>query len=142
MRIAIIDGAFTYWLAGDPTKHEREHTSVADREIRPARAKQTNQYIRGPLAKVVDRKNLLVTLTFTTHRNFDSVEDADLFCTDTVFQIPNSGTLLLRTPLAGGGNRDRYMPSCVVDPPLMQQTGSSVKLTYTVQAGAITTTPS
>ena len=142
MRVALINSGVTYWLAGDPTKSEREHSSAADFRLSGRRLVQEATYVRADAGKALDRGNLLETITFSTWRLFDTVNEADLFVLDYHRTMPYTGTLRLVSLIAGGGESNRYLNDAVIDPPEFLKAGASVQLTYTARGGAISTTAS
>ena len=137
MRVALLlSGGSTIWLAGKPGVSEREWSSVSDFLVTPSINVQNDQFIRAAEAKVADRKNLLLTITFGTVQKFATASQAQLFATDYYLGQQRSGTLLLDIPQAGGSSIFRYQPNAVVDPPIIRTVGVSVIMNYTVRGPA------
>ncbi len=141
MRVALIHDGSTRWLAGDPGKSEREHTSAADLEIEAVIVSEIDNYIRAARAKPRDRKNLQTTYRFGTTRLFDTAAEAEVWSADYDAAFPRTGSLRLQSLLPGGGQQNRYLNDAVVLPPRRQVIGCSVILSYTVQGSDITSMP-
>jgi len=141
MRIGIVSGTSAYWLAGDPALSEREHSSASNYRQQGARKTQENSFVRGSQSKVIDRGNILHTISFTTWRLFNTAHEAELWTLNYEASTPHSGSLRILSPIAGGGETNRYVHNCVIDPPSFEITGCTVKITYTVRGGAITSNP-
>lgn len=138
MRVAILNGAIPLWLAGDPDKSERVHSSVRDFRRNAEQLFDIVPLLRAANTKQFDRKNQTNTLTFSTTRLFDTVDDADIFQLDYEDNYPLTGIIMLESPVAGGGVLRRYMANSVMQIPEMEPTGLTLKLNYQIIGGAIT----
>lgn len=127
----------THWLAGTPGVSERDHSSVSDFRKTSRIQVQESSRVRAAYLQSWDRGNLGTELTFGTTRKFATVQAATDFAFDYDRAMPRTGTIILVTPISGGGQRMRYMPAAVVEPPAMVVTGVTVELQYTVRGGEI-----
>lgn len=128
----------SYWLAGDPTKTERTHSSTLI-EYAPQRMIQENSGLRWPNKRYIDRANKSWNISFETHRLFDTPELLDAFV-NTIFDgaHPWSGTVSFRSgTLASWTERD--LTPCVIIPPVMVPTGVSLRLRYVILGGTFST---
>lgn len=141
MRVGIIIGEITTWLAGNPALSEREHSSVSDFRITPQINVQQKQTVRGAASSFSDRKNLATTLSFGTSRLFATAEAAEAWSLDYDQAFPRTGTLVMASVLPGGGVRYRYMAGAVIQPPERIVTGCTVQLRYVIVGGKILSTP-
>lgn len=138
MRIALYTGGKAHWLAGDPSKTEREHSSVADFSVDPVIEVQTNKFIRAVEASHHDRRNIDTTISWSTTRKFNTVAEAQRWMLEYDMTMPRTGTLQMHL-LSGNNNVIiRYLHNCVVLPPSRRATGVSVHLTYQAKGGRIT----
>lgn len=141
MRVALRVGGITTWIAGQPLVSERDFSSVSDFRVTAGINVQTDARVRATSVRTQDRKNLATTLTFGTTRKFASAVEAALWSLDYDNTMPRTGTLILETPLSGGGVSRRYMEAAVIRPPQRVVTGVTVELSYAVEGGLIKPTP-
>lgn len=125
------------WLAGEPDVPECEFSSAGRVRITPSAPPQMQQRVRAANMRVIDRKNLLTTLSWETTRTFATAEDAFLFSLDYDTASARSGTLILLNTNPGGYLACRYLTGAVVEPPARTVIGVSVQLSYTASGGAI-----
>lgn len=138
MRVMLLtsDGR-QHWLAGQPGVSERIHSSVGNFRKSCSVAEQVNEFVRAAASEVVDRGNILTTLSFSTTRQFPTVEAAELWVLDYEVTWPREGMLVLESILPGGAVRRRYMAGAVVRPPDLSYLGTSVAIQYVVRGGLI-----
>jgi hypothetical protein len=139
MRIALYDGSTVYPLAGEAGVSERVHSSAGDLQITPEAEMQVASRVRAGYAQPIDRGNVLHTISFATVRKFATVAAAQEWALDYEETFPRSGTLHLQSISAEGVARRRIMANAVVSPPQRTVTGLSVRLSYQVRGGEIST---
>ena len=125
------------WLAGDPSKSEREHSSAANIRLSGRIQTQAVEKVRANNAGIFDRKNLIETLTFSTVRKFDTAAEAEDWSLTYNAAMPRTGDAILQTITPGGGVSTRTMGNVVVMPPTRVVTGCSVELNYEITGGPI-----
>lgn len=139
MRVAIVSGATTHYLAGESGVSERVHSSAANMSISGDIQTSSRAGVRKAAAGVRDRLNLRTTISFSTSRLFSTPAAAEAWALDYDGTFLRAGTLKLDT-VAGGTITTRYLHDCVVMPPSRQVIGCTVLLQYTAQGGAINST--
>ncbi len=133
MRIALVTDSLVVWLAGNPALAERMHSSAGGLSFSGHIEMQHNAFVRGAAAQIVDRGNLMSSVSFTTSRVFSSPAAAETWSALYDTTQPRTGCLVLDTT---DGNYVNLSP-CVVQPPTRQVIGQSVQLHYTVTGGAL-----
>lgn len=140
MRIALLQptSTTTLWLAGDPSKNEREHSSAGDVRINGQTLVQWNQCVRATAGVPIDRGNLETTLTFTTARIFTTVAAAEVWSATYDSTQLRTGDVVLMSPAATALTSSYIlMAAAVVQPPTRQVIGCSVLLSYTILGGLL-----
>ena len=138
MRIALVHGSTTTWLAGEPGVSERDHTSASDFEIDANTEIDVKPGIRAEAVNVLDRGNLKTTLGFSTTVKFDTTDEAELWAIDYDGSAARAGTLTIYSHVSGEADAVRELANAVVKPPRRRVIGCSVLLTYSVTGGAFT----
>jgi hypothetical protein len=110
--------------------NEREHTSAFDIVITGQIQTQPRDGVRRERSGVVDRGNLTSSISFSTTRQFESVEAAETFALGYDATAARTGTLTTDTGFS--------MADCVVLPPERRINGVSVTLRYTCIGGGWT----
>jgi hypothetical protein len=137
MRVALLTAGAAYPLAGEEGVAERVHSSAADWEHAASVAKQPMDLLRATYSHILDRGNLLTTVSFTTTRMFETASDAWLYDLDYDRTMPRSGTLVMEALNTSGLASIRHLLNAHVDPPRRRVTGCTVFLAYTVTGGEI-----
>lgn len=137
MRIGLQNGIVTDWLAGNPAKSERQHSSASDLRMNGQIVLQARQFLRAAATSYVDRANLATTISFGSSRLFATAAEAQLWSLDYDATARRTGTLVLVSQIAGGGVIYRYMQGAIVRPPERIVTGCTVQLRYTAEGGKI-----
>ena len=139
MRIALINGATTYPLAGEAGVDERMHTSAADFRMTGHAGKQSQTFVRAAYGQEIDRGNLFHGISFTTARQFSTPQAAFLYSLDYAASHPRDGILQMDTIGSWGAIARRQMTGALVDPPGRRVIGCSLMLDYHVSGGQIIT---
>lgn len=129
------------WLAGDPEINEREFSSVKKLIVDGRVLSDEQTFVRGSVARIQDRANLITTLSWEVTRLFVSSHEAELWLLDYDSTQPRFGTLVIESEVAEGGTRRRYLHDALVSSPKRHINGLTVHLSYTVRGGAISSTP-
>ena len=70
MKIGLINGETTYWLAGEPGVAESVHSSVRDFALSGDRQLEIATFVKGLVTKQFDRDNQSNEVSFSTTRTF------------------------------------------------------------------------
>jgi hypothetical protein len=138
MRVALLNGSTTYYLAGQSGVSERAHSSANNIRFTPTRIAQEVNRIRAANATGYDRKNLRMVIEFDTARTFDDPGEAEAFALEYDASYPRTGTLII-TDSDNATAYERHIADCMVDPPSRSVMGCTVYLSYRVTGGAVTT---
>lgn len=138
MRISLLNGTTLYPLAGQDGVSERVHSSAGDLRINGQVETQVVNRVRATYGLMLDRGNLLQTVAFTTHRQFNTAEEAERFASDYDATFARTGTLVIEGITPAGETSIRLMTDAVVTPPERRVTGCSLALSYTVTGSQIT----
>lgn len=141
MRIKLVNGGSTYYLAGQSGVSERTHSSAGDISITTAIDMQTAKKTRATNAALHDRLNEVNTISFSTTRVFSSPDLAEQWSLDHGTNFGRTGTLYLETISSAGVSTWRYLQNAIVPAPARRVTGCTVTAAYTVTGGAITSSP-
>lgn len=125
-----------YWLAGDPSKTEREHSSTLI-QYQPQRLQQEVTGHRWANKKYIDRENLSWDISFETVRRFDSYALATAFILAYADAHPFSGTVCLRTDTGVATWTEKELKDAVIEMPLFIPEGSNLRLRYTIRGGKL-----
>lgn len=128
------------WLAGQPGVSEREFPSAGDLRVNGVWLQETSDFWGASETRTTDRGNLTTTVEFSTARIFPLAADAELWSLDYDEASPREGTLILESLSPGGVTTRRYLPSAVLQSPVREVIGVSVRLRYSATGGAITAT--
>ena len=138
MFVSLLVSSTTYPLAGEVGVSERVHSPAGDFRVEPRTEQQVITRVRAATATVLDRGNLLYTVTFSTTRKFATPEMAAAFALNHDNLIPRSGTLVFKSASPGGFLSEHRMAGAVISPPRRNTVGATVFLDYVVTGGAIT----
>lgn len=139
MRISLLNGTTLYPLAGQSGVSERVHSSAGDLRINGQVETQIVNRVRATHGLMLDRGNLLQTLSFTTMRKFATAEECQRFANDYDATFARTGTLVIEGITPSGEVSIRLLVDAVVAPPERRPIGSSLAMSYTVTGSSITT---
>jgi hypothetical protein len=140
MKIGLINGGITYWLAGEPGVSESIHSSVADFALSGDRQLDIAAFVKGVNTKQFDRINQTNEVSFSTTRKFATSDLSFTYQLDYLSNIPLTGTLIFQID-AGGPTFTRYMGNCVMQRPEMDPVGVSLALEFSISGGNISEAP-
>lgn len=126
----------SYWLAGNPSSSERDHSRCDGLTIAPRGGTQEQQGLRWPTARFQDRLNDSVQVSFTTSRKFSTLWQAEQFCFEYKLNPPHArkGTVTFRIDKEGTSNWLEYdAPNSVIDWPSFNLQGLTLHLSYTIR---------
>jgi hypothetical protein len=126
----------TFWLAGDPTKSEREHSSALV-TFAPQRLQQAEGGLRWENMVFIDRQNESWDITFDTSRLFASYAEVDAFCLSYMTKHPWSGTVSFRSDTGPATWVEYDLKNAVIVPPVILPAGVTLRLRYTVRGGKL-----
>jgi hypothetical protein len=134
----------TYWLAGDPSKTEREHSSALI-TYAPKRVQQEQQGMRWVTPSFFDRNNASWEISFQTTRRFESFAESTAFIMGYMSAHAWSGTVVFCQDLGDGTWQEYNLSGAIIEPPVFVPQGVSLQLRYTVRgetysAGAVSST--
>jgi hypothetical protein len=132
MIIALIHTTGTYWLAGEVGVDQRVHSSAADLQFAGGAMMQSQQRVRAAVIALRDRGNLSASVSFTTSRQFSTIDDAEVFAATYDAGTPRAGTLRCYRE---SGAAVCQLDNAVVAPPTRQVIGVTVILNYSVSGG-------
>jgi hypothetical protein len=133
MRVRIGD----YWLAGDPSKREREHSQTHNRVITPVRLSQQVDGLRWTSSKAYDRGNEFIYVDFETTRCFESIEALMDFQTGYMGQHAWTGTVVFRLDLSNSDWKEYNLVNAVLSPPqFLPPMGVSLTIRYNARGSA------
>lgn len=129
-------------FAGKPICSGVKADSPKDFEHTGSRENQIRRYLRGPVAKPVDRLNETSQVTFTLIKSFDSIQAAEAFCLDFRLDtvLPKFGTLELTSD--DGTHTDtsvRYMANAEFVTGRARHNGVNAYITYTFIGSGLST---
>lgn len=125
-----------YYLAGDPSKTEHEHSSAGNFHMTPGRRQEQVQGWGWSHTQQFDRGNQAWLVEFDTTRRFDSFEAMQefMFTMDTAHDW--SGTVSFREDTAPAGTWAEFdLTNCTIDPPVMYPMGVTLRLSYRIVGG-------
>lgn len=129
----------SYYLAGDPTKSEREHSSAMV-QFAPVRIQQEITGLRWPFRRHFDRDNAGMECSFETTRRFLSFADVTTFMMAYHSASPPhafQGTVIFRELLGGGNYQEYNLYHAVIEPPVMVPEGVTLHLRYNIRGGEL-----
>jgi len=84
-----------------------------------------------------DRKNEWFMMEFTTKRQHESFNDAEIFILEHISELPRQGLIVI-TANAGYSAKIRYLPNAIVKrPKLGSHIGVSTEWSYSIMAASI-----
>jgi hypothetical protein len=129
MRVRIGD----YWLAGDPTKAERDHSQTGNLVFTPVRLSQQVEGLRWNQSAGYDRDNAQWHVDFQTVRRFDTYDALDTFITGYMSAHAWTGTVTFRRDLGGGEWKEWNLTEAVLSPPALIPMGLSLPIRYSMR---------
>ena len=102
MRIGLLVGTTLHPLAGTAWVSDRVHSAAAALRITPDHEVQEDALVRAAYRTRRDRGNLAVEISFTTSRQFSTVELAEVWAQDYDATMPRAGTLVTDPTTATG----------------------------------------
>lgn len=133
MRVKILSGSTTYWLAGNPSVQEREHSSCANLVFTPGRLDQQQDGLRWTHSAFRDRKNAFWQVSFSTRRLFASPYLAGQFVFTVENDQPITGTVIFRNDDGLGGYEEWALADAIISLPTVQQEGCTLHLNYSLR---------
>lgn len=137
MRISLLNGSTIYHLAGQAWVSERVHSSAAELSMSAQTQSEVADLVGSEVAALFDRKNLVTSLSFQTHRLFATAAEALLFAADYDGTFARTGTLRIDAVLSDGSVTRRTLANALVDPPQRDLRGATLTLDYKIQGAAI-----
>lgn len=122
----------TYWLAGDPTKSERRHSSALIQYL-PSRDQQEQKGHGWTHARFVDRGNAKWDISFETTRLFNSYAETTAFILGYGSAHAWSGTVVFCEDLGDGTWQEYNLTGAVIEMPPLLPVGVSLRLRYSVR---------
>jgi len=126
----------SYWLAGDPTKTERQHSSALI-QLAPVRIQQEQTGLLWAFRRHYDRGNAGWEISFDTTRLFTSYADVTAFIMAYHSAHAFQGTVYFRQDTGGSSYQEYQLYHAVIEPPLMDPRGVSLRLRYTIRGGEL-----
>lgn len=124
----------SYWLAGDPTKTEREHSSALI-TFAPQRLQQGVAGLRWDSMQFFDRGNASWEIGFETSRIFADYDAVDTFILGYLSAHPFAGTVSFRMGTLSTWT-EQDLKGAIIEPPVMVPQGVTLRLRYTVRGGS------
>lgn len=132
MRVSLLNGSTTIYLAGQSGVSETVHSSASGFTIDGARDVFPAKRTRAASATPYDRQNLITTIRFSTTRTFATPAAAQLWALDHDALI-YKGTLIIDAgPPYGTYTSRRLLNNAIVAPPSRRTDSCTLWLTYTV----------
>lgn len=134
-----------WWIAGDPLLDNSQHSAMSE-DSRTIQRQSANQSGAGwPFQKKTDTGNEALTLSFSTSRTFDTLEEAwdwrNSFSSldDTLWPHPIEGDCVMRCVRDDDTFSEARLYDCLLAKPTMKSNGVSIELSYTLTGGRIET---